>query len=256
MTPAFDRDTLALYVLGALEPEEAAPIEAALAAGDADTTAAVAEARRLSAAVGATAPEAALPEGATDRLLARVRKEGGGAPAASSRGRPEGAAALPPRPRPRWFAPALVTAMFVALAGFSVLNTLTERRIDETVLALADMAGDPDVVAWSLASTAAGGGKVGLVYHQPKTGKMLVVGKALPKPPEGKTYVLWTIAAGGGAPVNRGILRPSIAGGSAVLLPQAPLPEGLDAVAVSLESDPRVTAPTAAEIKALAKGGG
>jgi hypothetical protein len=251
MTPAFDRDLLALYVLGALEPAEAAPIEAALAAGDAETIAAVAEARRLAAAIGASAVEVAPPAGARDRLLARVRREGGGAPAVASRAAPGGT--VSPRPRPRWMAPAAITAVFMLLAVFSVLSTLNESRIDKYVATVAEVAGDPDAVRWTLASAAPDGGKVGVVYHQPKSGRLLVLGKALPKAPDGKTYVLWTIPPGGGAPVNRGAMSASILGGAATLLLNAPAPAEIDTVAVSLESDPRTPTPTA--VQAFAKGG-
>ena len=104
MTPAFDRDTLALYVLGALEPAEAAPIDAALAAGDAETVAAVAEARRLAASIGAAASEVAPPAGARGPA-ARARAEGG-------RGRPRGRLARDARRRgaPPAAAPAVVRA--------------------------------------------------------------------------------------------------------------------------------------------------
>ena len=249
MTPAFDRDTLALYVLGALEPEETAAIDAALASGDPETLAAVAEARRLAASVGASAPETPPPAGAADRLLARLRREG---PSVVSRARAGGAAGLPPRPRPRWFAPALVTAMFVILAGFSVLNTLSDRRIDDYVVRVAKVSADPRAVRWTLRGTA-DRQPLGVVWFDPAAGEMLVTAADLPKAPAGKTYVLWTIGAGGAAPVNRGALRPSLMG-PALVLEQAPAPDALTAVAVSLETDPAVRVPV--DVRAQATGGG
>ena len=81
-----------------------------------------------------------------------------------------------------------------------------------------------------------------------------MLGKNLPKPEAGKSYVFWTIAAGGGAPVNRGVLRPVAARAARRSSSRTrPRAETLDAVAVSLESDPKTPVPTA--VKALAKGG-
>src|SRR5204863_1589416 len=95
---AFDRDLLALFAMGALDSAEAAPIEAALAAGDAETLAGVAEAQRLVGAIALSGEDAALPAGSRERLLERIRREG--KPAASPGRASIGRASIASRTKP------------------------------------------------------------------------------------------------------------------------------------------------------------
>lgn len=252
MTPAFDRDLLALFAMGALDPAEAAPIEAALQAGDAETLAGVAEAQRLVGAIALSSADASVPAGSRERLLERVRREGKPLPSITGRTPPR-TSIEPPRAVPlnrAWMA--IAAGVLLALGWFARDRLVAPKEHDLSRI-VAEAAGDPDSVRWTFkdaGDSSPSSKKLGVVYFQPRLGRLVAMGTSLPKAEAGKVYVLWTLR--GGVPTNRGALGDSGVGGVGAVLDQAPPISDIDAVAISLESDPRTPTPTPTAVKAAA----
>jgi Anti-sigma-K factor rskA len=99
--------------------------------------------------------------------------------------------------------------------------------------------GAADVRLTSLAGVAPATAARASLYVSPSRG-LFFTAEALPALPSGRTYQLWTIVAG--QPVSHGVFEQT-ADGRAQVLAQAP-PGPIDAVAVTIEPDGGVPAPT------------
>ena len=252
MTPRFDFDAFALYLLGALEADEARAIEEALAAGDPETVAGVADARRLVGALGLAATSAEPPAGARERLLARVRRESSDAAPYSSRAVPPDR--IPARlPRRALLAPAVIAAVFVLVGLASLWNSFASRGADDDVRRLARAAAGPRTVTIDLRSTASKSVE-GRVLYDPDQRALFVSGKGLLPAGDGRRYVLWVLPKGGLAPRSLGAFAIQADDRPDAVRLGVPPPGDVAGYAVSSERDPDVTAPT--DVRSVALSGG
>ena len=102
------------------------------------------------------------------------------------------------------------------------------------------------------ASTASGKAVEGRLYYDVERHDLYVTAKGLLPAGDGRTFVLWTLPKGAGAPKNVGTFSLLPAERPDLVLAGAPAPGDVAGYAVSSERDPAVTAPTAAEIRAVA----
>jgi anti-sigma-K factor RskA len=228
---SIQRDDLIALALGTLSPQDEARVQAALEA-DPELQA---EYRSDLAAVHALAdhlPPAQVPEGAADRLMARVRAE-----------RQAASSPLPVPPVQVQETPAEVQSgrktrgqglgglglgalgLAAALALFFALRPPTDP--------LTRYAGMPGAVSQPL--TGADQSQIGQVVRLEDGSAFLYLSDA---PPQGRVYQLWKIE--GGAPVSLGVLD-----GQGKLVPDAP--DGLT-LAVSVEPPGGSEQPTTAPI--------
>jgi len=260
------RDDLPLYALGALDAEERAAVETALA-GDAELVRELREWGELVGLMALEAPEAAPPD-LKATLLARVQAGGRAVPAVPTPGR------VARRRLGGWTAPlAAAAAAVLAIAGYREIGHRAERqRAGETIAALhqslRSMQGTLDQVSATLAKSEADANVLrlalaraqetlsvvqqpnlqmvslketkdsppaaGHVLLSPPTGKALFYAFDLPKAPPDKVYELWWITEKDG-PVRAAIFQPDERGVGRV---DATMPAGagaIQAAAVTLE---------------------
>jgi anti-sigma-K factor RskA len=257
------REMSGLYVLGALAGRDREDFEAHLAT----CAACAAEVRALGGVTGVlpyAVPQVDPPAALRERILARA-----GAPRSASGDAVTGAVV---RPRPRfaragWLSAAALLLLSVGLGGYAVslrgrMTGLELRlseaqaRLDRTEqqLAAAVRATEaavvrvavltaPDLLQVNLAGQAAAPSAAGRAFFSRSRG-LLFAATNLPPLPAGRTYQLWYLTSA--APVSAGLLRPEPDGQVAVrfdVTPDAPAPAGL---AVSIEPDGGVPAPTGA----------
>jgi len=258
------RDDLPLYALGALDAEERAAVEVALA-GDAELARELREWTELVGLMALDAPDAAPPDSKA-KLLARVH--GDAAATAASR-------KVARRRLGGWMLPvAAAAAALLAIAGYREIGFRAERRrVAETFVALqhglAEARGDLAKVSATLAQSQSDANSlrialaraeealavvqqpnlqmvalketrdappaVGHVLLSPPTGKALFYAFDLPPPPPDKVYELWWITEKDG-PVRAAIFQPDARG---VGHAEATMPAGsgaLQAAAVTVEA--------------------
>lgn len=243
-------ERFALHLLGALEGDEAKVFAARAASPSAEDAEALRVATELVAAVGRAAPPEAPPAGARAAILRRARASrspdgaaaDAGAPALDSRRAPPVAEA----PRPSKWGLVGLAALFLLLAGLQVFSVLTKRA---AVNAQDDVFGpltNPDVDRWVLGSTdPANPRRVAVAFHDTATRRILVRGKNLPELEAGQVYVLWALDRADDGRTPRNLL--AFRGGQPVIdavVSDAVPPTALKALAISVERDPKVTAPT------------
>lgn len=254
-----DIELFALGLLGALDGAEAAAVAARLDARRPDDLEAIAAAEALVGAIGRTAPEVAPSVGARERLLERIAHD-----APEVRSRAGSASALPPRPaaapspvvrRTRWLVPAVVGVAFLGLALLNALQGL-RKPVATAESEISALLLDPSAERWVLADLKNPGGRpLAVVVGDVAQQRFFVASTRLAPPPKDTTYVLWTISKEpGAAPKNVGSIANS--SDAKVIVEIATSLKDLAAVAVSVERDPKTTAPTADAIIALAKAAG
>jgi anti-sigma-K factor RskA len=249
-TPHEPFDTLAeLHALAVLDGEERRRFEAHLAAGCARCEAALRETEETLARAALDGPPQAPPAEVRAALLRRV---------AASR-----------RPGPvRWGRWAAGTAA-AAVAAAALSGTYTAARYEgrlgemareqarvrealarsETVLreqaafyrGAVDLLRNPDTRVVELRGQAAAPGAVARMLWHDTSGGFLVAASLPPVPP-GKAYELWTIA--GAAPRPAGVFVPDAEGRATLSVPAAPPGTPVQVLAVTLEPERGVEAPT------------
>jgi anti-sigma-K factor RskA len=223
------RESLEPYALGLLSDEERRAFEAHLE-GCADCTrdvralAAVTEALALSV-------EQRLPPAS---LRARVLDAAGGAARVTGRDRARMAA-------PTWLLLAASIAA-VVLGGYAIWQRARLDRATEVSTRVAEILGAGDVRQIALAGQAPAPAAAGKAVWSRSRGVMFTATN-LPPLPRGKIYQLWVVTAA--APLSAGLIAPD-ASGRAVAV--ADMPESVQPVAVALtiEPDGGVPAPTGA----------
>lgn len=223
---SIQRDDLIALALGTLSPQEQARVQAAL---DADPEL-QAEYRSDMAALHALPeqlPSAQVPEGAADRLMARLRAEREAAPASPPL-TPAQALETPPAAPPGrrgWSLGLGVLGLAAALALFFALRPPSDP--------LTRYAGMPGAVSQPL--TGADKKEIGQVVRLRDGTAFLYLSAA---PPENRVYQLWKIQDG--APVSLGVID-----GQGTLVQDAP--DGLT-LAVSVEPPGGSAQPTTTPI--------
>ncbi|HUR33854.1 MAG TPA: anti-sigma factor [Vicinamibacterales bacterium] len=273
MTPEPDlfREATGLYVLGALDADERRAFEAHLRTCDE----CIAEVRSLRAVAGAL-PHGVSQVDAPDALRSRVLAAAAAARTPSrvvafekrAPAEPVRAAATPgPGAWAGWIAAA---ASLLLVAGLGMYAVSLRARLDDTHARLADattrlqeseqrlqaaarettavraslaLLTAPDAVELHLAGQPVAPAARGRAFLSRSRG-LLFAATNLPAIPNDRTYQLWFLTPG--APVSAGLLRPDAQGTATAafdVAPNAPVPTGM---AVSLEPDGGVPAPTGA----------
>jgi anti-sigma-K factor RskA len=252
-----DIELFSLHLLGALDGDEAARVRARFEARHSEDLEAITAAESLVGSVGAAAPLVTPPLAARERLLARVAHD-----APEVRSRAGSASALPPRPaapsapspRTRWIVPAVLGVAFAALALFNALRD-TGPTIDSAEQQVSALLLDPSTPRWIMTDTTGPAARpIATVVGDAKQRRFFLAADRLAAPPKGKSYVLWTVSKEPGAsPRNVGAIKTS-SDAKVILevLDKAYLSD-LAAVAISVEADERVTAPTKDAIVGMAK---
>jgi anti-sigma-K factor RskA len=237
MTCADLRESFELYALGVLEDEERAEIDAHLARGCEHCSTALAKALAINAGLLSFVPDQAPPKRLKRRLLAAIGVH-----------------------YPGWgwvWALSAILAVIVALwlggqerqrsaeladARRSLMQVSGER--DRLTTAL-EFLSDPQTQPASF-----GRGQTapprGYVFLHPQMGVLLIASN-LPAVGEGKTYEMWVVPKGGGAPRPAGLFQSE--GARAVHILNGPLDVTLlSAVAVTVEPAAGSSAPTTTPI--------
>ena len=250
MTPEELQELCSLYVLGTLEPQEAAALEARLQAGDPDAVREVTALREVVALLPHALPPVPPDPAIRARLMAQIQATLPTAQTRQMRAPRRSFGWL--RVVPVWL-PTAVAALLVLICGWLVYDfRLQVTNLETEVQQLRGVAGEqarllallslPDVQIVTLAGT----------EHAPKAGARLlwdtkheegtVISHDLPPLPPGKVYQLWFLTSG--APIPSGTFQPDSHRGGII---QAKLPPGradIAGAAVSLEPAGGVLQPT------------
>ena len=257
------RDTAALYVVGALDARERAAFETHVR----DCASCAAEIQSLGAAAQAVplaAPQVDPPPALRGRVLAIAGERSPRAGASDLRTL---IAAASPRVIPSWLSLAALLLVSVALGAYAIAlrhrlggleaqlnDTIARlnRTEQELITATRTAAGvqarlavltAPDLQQVTLAGQAPAPQATGRAFLSRSSG-LLFAAYNLPPLPAGRTYQLWYLT--GSAPVSAGIFKPDDAGRAAVTQqPPAPAP-AVTGLAVSIEPEGGVPAPTGA----------
>ena len=254
--PHIPQEDLALYAMQALTPEEQHAAQAHLDVC-AYCRAALLEAMTDVAAVGMSAEQQALPDGARQRLMARIANT----PQATAPA-PGPVAVGPVREERKagglgWLGWVAALAMLAVAAylgygkhqlqqqlsedrGQIALLTASANRAEELTEALTS----PAAKQVTLTETKRPAQPVGHATYLPARGALIFVASNLRPVPENKTYELWLIPANGKAPMPAGLFRPDASGSASVVLPT--LPQGIEAKAfgVTIEDAQGSATPT------------
>jgi anti-sigma factor RsiW len=232
MSDAFMEDLLALHALGALEPSEAAQVEAYLR-DHPEAQVRFAALLEGAAVLARAVPDAEPPAGARSKVLEAVRASGATPkPRPSSNVQRETPVAAVPSPRP--FAPrprileaALALAAAAAIAGLVVLNVQTAGRLTALEVAQRDTqallaAGDTRAVVLTVPGSQTAVGRA----YAARDGRVLLA-YDLGALDAGRTWQAWYILRGEQTPRSLGVTRAATF--------SAQLPANVAAVAVSEE---------------------
>ena len=250
------RDTAALYVVGALDARERAAFEAHVR----ECASCGAEIQSLGAAAQAmplAVPQVDPPPALRSRVLARAGVTG---PRTSTAG------ASPPI-IPSWFSIAALLLVSVALGAYAfalrqrlgglegqLKDTIARlnRTEQELITATRTAAGvqarlavltAPDLQQVTLAGQAPAPQAAGRAFLSRSSG-LLFAASNLPSLPAGRTYQLWYLT--GSTPVSAGVFKPDDAGRAAVTQQLPATAPAVTGLAVSIEPEGGVPAPTGA----------
>lgn len=259
MTPPDDVDLLALWLLDALDDAEAAAVAARVAEGVPATLAALEAARSVVGAVAFGSPEVTPPPDARARLLAAARarpavdvsrEDRRDAERLDRRAPGSGLPGARPR-RTRWVVPALIGASFLLVAVLNVWRGSAPSGVTSEDARYGRLLLDPRTERWVFKDPTTGE-PLGLAIRDADSRRAWISLKGLPAAEAGKSYVLWTIAAGEGRkPENRGAVEVLRDRRIDLELSESIELHDVVALAVSLETDPATPTPTV--VKALAK---
>jgi anti-sigma-K factor RskA len=250
---------LALYAMGALPADEAAPVEAHLLVC-ARCKEEVRQSTLALAAYAQTTPEVEMPAGAKDRFMARLESTPQTAPAAQAT--PATPAKVEPAEKPagfwqqfwgtggaRW-STALAASLAILLMGVGIddmrksvqLVPLREKArqgaIDSAQLAeLMELLTSPQAKRVALhPGPVSAPPPEGRVVYAARTGKLMLTASNLHPLPAGKTYELWILQPGGKAPLPAGTFVPDGAGNATMILADAPAGLAVQGFGVTIEN--------------------
>jgi hypothetical protein len=197
------------------------------------------------ALVGMSVEQQALPEGARQRLMARIANT----PQETATAKP--VAELPVREERTkgfglgWLGWAVAAAMLAVAAYLGYSNYKLQHQVGEDrgqitrLAAGADRAEEltealtsPDARQVTLTEAMQPAHPVGHATYLQKRGALIFVASNMHPVAADKTYELWLIPASGKAPMPAGLFRPDATGSASVVLPN--LPEGVEAKAFAV----------------------
>lgn len=237
-------DLLPLYVLGALEPDELAAMEAYLAEHP-EAQAEVAEARQVAALLAWTPPQHDPPPTLRARVLERVQGEQA-ATAATQPGMWQWlrSALRPPVARVGF---ALSTALLVVTLFLGARTLQVQQQVQQQQ-ALIDLFESPNMQVASLVAPDVSTGVRLQMAFDPNGQLAQVVASNLPQLPASQTYQFWLI---GEEPVSGGVFRVDERGvGSLVVESNTPLSQ-YSSIGVSREPAGGSATPTTDQIVVL-----
>jgi anti-sigma-K factor RskA len=250
---------LALYAMGALPAEEAAPVEAHLLAC-ARCKEEVRQSTLALAAYAQTTPEVESPAGAKERFMARLESTPQTAPAAQAT--PATPAKVTPAEKPasfwqqffgtgggRW-STALAASLAVLLLGVGIDDRMKSVEIvplrkeaEQGELSSAKLSELMELLTSPQAKRVAlRPGPVtspppeGRVVYAARTGKLLLTASNLHPLPAGKTYELWILQPDGKKPLPAGTFVPDSAGNATMILADAPAGLAVQGFGVTIEN--------------------
>jgi anti-sigma-K factor RskA len=241
------RGLFAEYLFGTLESGPRADVDGHLATCPQCRTELAEEARVVDAIGRSVAPVAPPPD-----LRARILRAAGEEAGASVH--PFGPAAQPAsvrRPALPWLF-AAAAALLALVAGWQLLalqdareRVRVESADQERALAVLAAA---DLIRYDLKSSeAAPPDARARAFWSPRHG-MVFAAEGLATPPAGRTYQLWVIS--GGRPISAGVFTTGSTGQARVVIATPPGLTGVEAVAVTVEPEGGVAAPSSAPILA------
>ncbi|MDZ7727209.1 MAG: anti-sigma factor [Dehalococcoidia bacterium] len=224
MTSDEARELLADYVLGLLEPEDAAAVDAAIAA-DPDLQAEARIYGQAAEALTASAEPTPLPPGGEERIRERVAREAGGEPElATNVARRELAAGIAAPDVGYWRRIAMGAAALFILSSIGLVAALaTLLGSDEEV-----DPGEPGALELQLAGESGGGA----IYVSPGFDQGVALIHGLTPAPADHHYAVWSEGPEGHQ--RAGTFR---AEDGEVLVSFKALPETMDRMFVTLEAD-------------------
>jgi hypothetical protein len=243
-------ETLALYALQALSPEESAAVRLHLDGCDV-CRAGLAKAQGDLALVAMSVEQHPLPAGARQRFLNRI----GAAP--QSAAAPVTPIARPARHAPAWPAWLAAAAMLLVSIGLGVKMRTLSRQLDATSQALAaqavesrhahevlDLLTAPAAQHVLLTAGKTQPAPSARAVYLAARGALVLEASNLKPLPANKTYELWVIPASGAAPVPAGLFQPDAAGSASVIMPQIPPGVSAKAFGVTIENAGGSATPT------------
>ena len=262
-------DSVAAYALGALDADERRAFEAHLSTC-ARCQAELADVRKVTAAIAMTSPPEAPPASLRARTIAHATGQVQGA-AGLQTGRSTTGVLDKPRdkgPLPRWVPLALAASIGVAvLAGVYAgllswqvrtlrqmvvdANDQSDRLRDELILERQDAARlvrtvaivtAPDAKRVVLASKDGAAGPSAQAFWSPTQG-IVFNAERLPQLDPTRVYQLWVLQTGQ-PPISAGVFRVGASGAASVTMQLPANAPGVEGLAVSVEPDPGVPAPT------------
>ena len=235
------RDLSAEYVLGALDAESRAAVDAHLEQCAACRAMLAEDARALDA-IGRGVDLTPAPASLRDRVLRAAIDAGRDDAYAPARAETVAPSRLP------WFL-AAAAALVALLAGWQLLEIRGERETLNAVAAeqqrsLAVLAA-ADLVRFDLRGDAAPARARAFWSHRHG---MVFTAEGLAPVPAGRTYQLWVIS--GGKPISAGVFEATATGEARIVMPTPVTLTQVDAVAVTVEPAGGLAAPSTAPILA------
>jgi anti-sigma-K factor RskA len=208
-------EDLALYAMGSLDARECPELNAHLGTcGECRRELEALRADLAMVALSAAGPQP--PQRSRERLMNALSGE------ARQAQRP-GPRLVSARQRPRWFTMLpIAAALALAILGIGLMVQVQhlkgfnaqleqalwdEKQKDTAAKAVMEMLNDPTVQRMTLVSAHAEAVPHVSTYYQKKNGHILLTAKNLQPLPADKSYQLWLIPMGSGAPMPAGIIR-------------------------------------------------
>ena len=250
---------LALYAMGALPADEAAPVEAHLLVC-ARCKEEVRQSTLALAAYAQTTPEVELSAGAKERFMARLESTAQAASAAQARPATPATVTAAEKPAGFWqqfwgtggarWSTALAASLAILLMGVgiddmrkSVQLVPLRKQAQQGALDAAQLSELMELLTSPQAKRVAlHPGPVsapppeGRVVYAARTGKLLLTASNLHPLPAGKTYELWILQTDGKAPLPAGTFMPDAAGNATMIRADAPAGLAVQGFGVTVEN--------------------
>jgi anti-sigma-K factor RskA len=219
-------ETAAAYALDAIDAAELGAFEAHLSVCS-ECRRTVQQFRDVAGVLALASPPVGAPDSLGPRVIAAVRRD----------------VSRPPRFRPvPWLAAAAVVALAVTGGVIARRASVTNDALRLRVAELAAAVAARDSSLGSLVGTEVhmvslaepGRAPVARVFWNHEESRFVVTSFGLPPAPAGRTYQLWAMPEGGGAPLSMGTFDPGQDGRATVVLPVSAEIRSVDVITLCL----------------------